>query len=30
MSVAYGIALVVGIVLFLYLVYAILRPERFG
>jgi len=30
MTVAYGIALVVGIVLFLYLVYAILRPERFG
>jgi K+-transporting ATPase KdpF subunit len=30
MTVAYGIALVVAIVLFLYLVFAILRPERFG
>ena len=30
MTVAYGIALVVAIVLFLYLVYAILWPERFG
>jgi len=30
MTLAYGIALIVGIVLFLYLVYAILRPERFG
>jgi K+-transporting ATPase KdpF subunit len=30
MTTAYGIALVVAIVLFLYLVYAILRPERFG
>jgi K+-transporting ATPase KdpF subunit len=30
MSVAHGVALVVAIVLFLYLLYAILRPERFG
>ncbi|HKA23470.1 MAG TPA: K(+)-transporting ATPase subunit F [Candidatus Eisenbacteria bacterium] len=30
MTIAYGVALVVAIVLFLYLVYAILKPERFG
>jgi K+-transporting ATPase KdpF subunit len=30
MSTAHGIALVVAIVLFLYLVYAILDPEYFG
>lgn len=30
MSVAHAIALVVAIALFLYLIYAILRPERFG
>ena len=30
MSVAHGVALVVAVVLFLYLVYAILEPERFG
>jgi len=29
MTIAYGDALVVAIVLFLYLVYAILKPERF-
>jgi len=29
-SAAHGIALFVAIALFLYLVYAILRPERFG
>lgn len=30
MTVAHGVALVVAIVLFLYLVDAILEPERFG
>jgi len=30
MTFLYGAALVIAIVLFVYLVYAILRPERFG
>jgi len=30
MSLAYGIALLVAIALLLYLIYAILAPERFG